>query len=211
MNLKMHTEEVDNQKRQNIVIDDMTLVKQCQEGDSAAIRHIVMRYQDRIYNTILKICGNRDDAAELTQETFVKLIEKIDTFKGNSSFYTWLFRVAVNLTLNYCRRKFKIAHQSIDANLGNDSDSGAGQLKSYLVDDSAKDPSVVAQNNEAVEILRLAIGKLDENQRAVIVLRDIEGMTYIDIAETLEVEVGTVKSRLSRARKNLKEILEALL
>ncbi|MCK4998955.1 MAG: sigma-70 family RNA polymerase sigma factor [Anaerohalosphaera sp.] len=207
----MHTEDVDNQQRENITIDDMTLVRQCQNGDSSAMRHIVMRYQNRIYNIILKICSNRDDAAELTQETFVKLIEKIDTFKGNSSFYTWLFRVAVNLTLNYCRRQFKISAQSIDADFGDGDDSGRGRLKSYLTDESADDPLVAAQNNEAVEIVKCAISKLDEDHRAVIVLREIEGMNYNEIAETLEVEIGTVKSRLSRARANLKEILEALL
>ena len=88
---------------ENIVIDDVVLVRQCQQGDSVAMQRLIVKYQDRIFNVILKICSNRDDAAELTQETFVKFIEKINTFKMQSAFYTWLFRIAVNLSLNFER------------------------------------------------------------------------------------------------------------
>ncbi len=199
------------QHHENISIDDSVLVSKAQQGDSVAIRHLVIKYQDRIYNVILKICGNKDDAAELTQETFVKLIEKVDTFKGNSAFYTWLFRIAVNLTLNFCRRRFKISMQSLDSVSGSDFDQARTQLKSYLADNSTADPAVVVQNKEIARIIRQAIVKLEDKQRTVVVLRDIEGMSYADIARTLDIEIGTVKSRLSRARVNLKEILETVL
>lgn len=207
----MQIDQVEKQPTENISIDETTLVRKAQHGDSAAIKCLVIKYQDRVFNVILKICGNRDDAAELTQETFVKVIEKIDTFKGNSAFYTWLFRIATNLTLNFCRRKFKISVHSLDSISGSEFTDARLQLKLYLADNSADDPAVIAQNREICGLLKIAIGNLDENQRAVIVLRDIEGMSYAQVAQTLDIEIGTVKSRLSRARQNLKEILETVL
>ena len=193
------------------IIDDAILVRQSQHGDSGAMGRLITKYQDRIYNAILKICGNRDDAAELTQETFVKFIEKIKTFEGKSAFYTWLFRIAVNLTYNYCKRRAKVVVQSLEAAAGPEFDGARLQLGMFLADKGSVDPAIVAQNREVGEILVGALGKLDEQQRTVVVLRDIEGMSYAEIAETLEIELGTVKSRLSRARANLREILETVL
>jgi RNA polymerase sigma-70 factor (ECF subfamily) len=193
------------------IIDDAILVRQSQHGDSGAMGRLITKYQDRIYNAILKICGNRDDAAELTQETFVKFIEKVKTFEGKSAFYTWLFRIAVNLTYNYCKRRAKVVMQSLEAAAGPEFDGARLQLGMFLADEGSVDPAIVAQNREVGEILAGALGKLDEQQRTVVVLRDIEGMSYAEIAETLEIELGTVKSRLSRARANLREILETVL
>lgn len=160
---------------------------------------LIVKYQDRIYNTILKICNNSDDAAELTQDTFVKVLEHIADFRGKSSFYTWLFRIAVNETINFCRRRFKVASQSLDAELPMPADM------------TTSDPVCLAQQKEAIALLTEAIGRLDEDHRVVIVLRDIEQMSYSQIAETLGLEMGTVKSRLSRARAMLREILETVL
>ena len=200
-----------SQQLQNIALDDDTLVQRCKRGDSEAMSRLILKYQDRIYNTILKICANRDDAAELTQETFVKVIERIDSFKGQSAFYTWLFRVAVNLTYNYCKRRVKLPTYSLEnMRVSGFGDAGV-QLKAYFADESAIDPAVIAQNREIGQIAMAALGELDEDHRVVLVLRDIEGMSYNEIAETLQVELGTVKSRLSRARANLKSILETVL
>lgn len=200
-----------SQQLQNIALDDDTLVQRCKRGDSEAMSRLILKYQDRIYNTILKICANRDDAAELTQETFVKVIERINSFKGQSAFYTWLFRVAVNLTYNYCKRRVKLPTYSLEnMRVSGFGDAGV-QLKAYFADESAIDPAVIAQNREIGQIAMAALGELDEDHRVVLVLRDIEGMSYNEIAETLQVELGTVKSRLSRARANLKSILETVL
>ena len=158
----------------------------------------------------MKICSNSDDAAELTQETFVKCIEKIDTFRGQSAFYTWLFRVAVNLSLNYCKRKVRLGMRSLDAAVGSDEDSARGQLSAFLADGGATDPAVLAQNKEIGQIAMQALLKLDDPQRGVVVLRDIEGMSYAEISEVLDLELGTVKSRLSRARENLRQILRGI-
>lgn len=191
-------------------IDDAVLVQQCQNGDSTAAERLIRKYQSRIYNAIYRICANPDDAAELTQDTFVKVIENIANFQGKSSFYTWAFRIGVNLTLNYCQRNVKLGLRSLDANDTDDSDA-KGVLKKFLAADNLPDPAAVAQNKELCTLVVKALDKLDDAQRAVIVLRDIEGMNYAQIAEVLDIELGTVRSRLSRARTSLREIMEALI
>ncbi len=192
----------------NINIDDSALVKLCKQGDNGAMERLILKYQNRIYNVILKICANTDDAAELTQDTFVKAIENINGFQEKSQFYTWLFRIAVNLTLNYCKRNVKLGLRSLDVPV-NDASDVRGALKEILCDDASPDPALAAQNKELCQIVLKGLMKLEDAHRAVIVLRDIEGMKYSDIANVLEIELGTVKSRLSRARDTLREILEA--
>lgn len=195
----------------NINIDDAVLVRQCWQGDSAAIERLVLKYQNRIYNVILKICADPDDAAELTQDTFVKIIENIENFQGRSSFYTWAFRIAVNLTLNYCRRNARLDFSSLDAEqIRYDSQPGK-VLKELLSNENSLDPAAVAQNKELCQIVLESLNKLDDAQRAVVVLRDIEGMNYNQIANVLDIELGTVRSRISRGRKKLRQILEAIL
>jgi RNA polymerase sigma-70 factor (ECF subfamily) len=194
----------------NISIDDAVLVEQCQQGDSVATERLILRYQNRIYNAILKMCGNADDAAELTQDTFVKVIENIDKFEGRSGFYTWAFRIGVNLTLNYCKRGAKLGLMSLDAEENEHSGQAKQVLKEFLTDDSSPNPAVVASSKELCEIVMKALMNLADEQRAVVVLRDIEGMNYAQIAEVLDIEIGTVRSRLSRARSNLREIVEAV-
>ncbi len=192
----------------NINIDDTVLVKQCWQGDSTAMERLILKYQNRIYNVILKICADPDDAAELTQETFVKVIENIDNFQGRSGFYTWAFRIAVNLTLNYCQRNARLGFSSLDAEQEKYYSRTNQALKEFLSDDSLPDPAAVAQDRELCEIAVRSLMKLDDAHRAVVVLRDIEDMNYDQIAKVLDIELGTVKSRLSRARKKLRQILE---
>ena len=196
----------------HVKINDAVLIEQYRKGDSAAIEQLVLKYQNRIYNVILKICADHDDAAELTQETFVKVIENLDKFEGRSSFYTWIFRIAVNLTLNYCQRDTKLVFRSLDAEHEPQDDSKVKQaLKEFLSDDSSPDPAAEVQNKELYRIAARVLIGLDDAHRAVIVLRDIEGMSYARIAEVLDIELGTVRSRLSRARSKMRDILEAIL
>jgi RNA polymerase sigma-70 factor (ECF subfamily) len=190
--------------------EDSFLVQQCRRGDLTSLERLIVRYQSRIYNTILRICANADDAAELTQETFVKVIENIGDFEGRSSFYTWVFRIAVNLTLNYCQRSSKLAFRSLDAENGEENEQAKGDLKAILSSDDLPDPAAVVANKELCQVVLKAMDKLDDVQRAVIVLRDIEGMNYAQIGQVLKIELGTVKSRLSRARGALREILGAI-
>ncbi len=102
-------------EKANITIDDRALVAQCRGGYTEAMERLIIKYQDRIFNVIRKICTNYDDAAELTQDTFVKAIENLDKFQNRSTFYTWLFRIAVNLTINHCRKNIRLGFESIDA------------------------------------------------------------------------------------------------
>ena len=196
----------------HVKINDAVLIEQYRKGDSAALEQLVLKYQNRIYNVILKVCADPDDAAELTQETFVKVIENLDKFEGRSGFYTWIFRIAVNLTLNYCQRNSKLAFRSLDAEQQQQDDNNVRQvLKDFLSDDRSPDPATEVQNKELYRIAAKALMGLDEAHRAVIVLRDIEGMSYARIAEVLDIELGTVRSRLSRARSKMRDILEAIL
>jgi len=195
---------------QQINIEDAVLVQKWRKGDATAIEKLVCKYQGRIYNLILKICSNPDDAAELTQDTFVKLLENIDKFESRSAFYTWAFRIAVNLTLNYRKRKATVGFTSLDAETASDNEQARQGLAAILSDDKSPDPAQVAENKELCDLIRKGISKLDDEHRTIIVLRDIEGMDYEQIAEVLGTELGTVKSRLSRARAALRQILEAL-
>jgi RNA polymerase sigma-70 factor (ECF subfamily) len=173
------------------------------------MERLIIRYQGRIYNVILRICGNSDDAAELTQETFVKVIENIERFQGRGGFYTWAFRIAVNLTLSYCKRAARIRPWSIDDSTQEGPDGQV--LKDFLCDQRVPEASELAENRELCELAVKAIGLLSEDHRAVVVLRDLEGMSYAEIAQVLDVETGTVKSRLSRARGELRRVLEEMI
>ena len=195
----------------NINISDSALIEQCRAGDSDAMSRLITKYKDRLYNVILRICANPEDAAELTQDAFVRIIENLHRFQQRSSFYTWAFRIAVNLTLNFCRRKVRIEMTSLDAELGGDNEQARAALRNYLADTGAPDPAAIAQSKEQVNLIIRAINLLNEDQRAVVVLRDVEGMDYAQIAQIMEVELGTVKSRLARARANLRANLEAIL
>jgi RNA polymerase sigma-70 factor (ECF subfamily) len=196
---------VSNREKNN----DLFLIERYRGGDKSALDTLIKRYQNRLYNTILKMCASPEDALELTQDSFVKVIENIDKFQGKSSFYTYLFRVGVNLTINFCNRRKKVRFATIDAETENA--DGRGMLKDYLEGRGKDDPADIVSDKEAVDILRRAIASLEDKYREVLVLRDIEEMTYEQIAQTLELEAGTVKSRLFRARAMLKDILESKL
>jgi len=193
-----------------IDIADAMLVERCRQGDSVAMERLILKYQNRIYNVILKMCSNPHDAAELTQDTFVKVIQSIAKFESKSSFYTWAFRIAVNLTLNYFQRSARLGLRSLDSE-GYGSGKETQALRDLLSDDSSPDPANVAQNKELCEIAVRSLMKLDDDQRMVVVLRDIEGMNYAQIADVLQIKLGTVRSRLSRARSRLREVVEAML
>lgn len=191
--------------RQN---DDLFLVKRYRNGESNALNTLIKRYQGRLYNTILKMCSNPDDAMELTQDSFVKVLENVDGFEGKSSFYTYLFRVGINLTINFCNRRKKVRFSPIDG--GIDDENTLSPINS-LASESFDEPCDVLIRKESVALLRAALAELDEKYRTILVLRDIEDMSYEDIAEILELESGTVKSRIFRARMLLKEKLSPIL
>jgi RNA polymerase sigma-70 factor (ECF subfamily) len=196
---------------QHINAEDAVWVEKWRLGDAQAVERLISKYQGRIYNVILKICSNPDDAAELTQDTFVKIIENIDGFEQRSAFYTWAFRVAVNLTLNYRKRRATVGFASLDVKPASDDEQTRQSLAAVLQDEKTPDPARLAEDKELCDLVQKALGQLDDEHRTIIVLRDIEGMDYAQIADVLAMELGTVKSRLSRARAALRQILEAFL
>ena len=123
-----------NTATENINIDDSMLVKQYRQGDTRAMGTLIAKYQDRVFNSVLRICGNRDDAAELTQDAFVKVIESLSTFEGKSAFYTWLFRIAVNLTINHCKRRIRTSTEPLEGDTRSIRSIAASGLRAMLSD-----------------------------------------------------------------------------
>ena len=194
----------------NITASDAVLIERYRQGNSEAMDVLILKYQDRIYNLVLKMCSNTDDAAELTQEALFKAINNLDSFEGRSSFLTWLSRIAINLTINYCQKRNKHKSISLDAEYTNNNQAKTA-LKKYLCDNNSPEPSVIAQNKELYQIVVNLLMKLDTGQRAAILLRDVEGMNYAQIATVLDIKLGTVKSRINRARNMLREIVDVML
>lgn len=189
---------------QPIAFEDTALVQRCREGDLRAFEALVAKYQDRVYNMIFRMCGRAADAEELAQETFLKALEKIGQFKGHSGFYTWLFRIAANLTISQRRRAARVRFSPLTAM--DDSDEAGGNGRAVAQHRHAA-PDAAAISAETNDRVAAAVEELDEEYRLAVVLRDVEEMDYAQIADVLEVPVGTVKSRLHRARCILKDKL----
>lgn len=180
---------------------DRELVKQCQAGEVSAFQELVSRYHQKIYLVSLGMLRNREDALEVAQEAFFRAYRKIHSFQGDSSFYTWIYRIAVNISIDTQRRQKR---NPLDFR-----ESMDGVLEAQ--NEVAKDPFLDAHERELREQLNKAIGELTPEHRAVIVLRTLEGMSYKDIGEILGCSEGTVMSRLHYARKKLQEKLSAFL
>jgi RNA polymerase sigma-70 factor (ECF subfamily) len=191
------------------------LFRKAQQGDRAAFGQIVVLYQDRLYNAILRIVGDRDEARELTQETFTRALMKIDSFRGEARPYTWLFRIAVNLAISQLRKTQRHRTFSLDAPRDNGRRNSSDDQASALVDRMAQtrdeDPAQSVENRERNQQVLAALGRIDAEHRAVLVLRDIEGFDYQQMAHVLNLPLGTLKSRLFRARLALRDELKSYL
>lgn len=193
-----------------IPLEEAELLEQCRQGDAAAFGRLVLKYQDRIFNTCWRLCGNQADAEDFTQEAFIRAFQSMGSFAGRSRFSTWLFRIAVNLVLSARRSKGRRMTQSLDAQ----SDRRSGDpLPSKANRLAAEDPSPEqhAAGREHERIVLQALNKLDDESRSVVVLRDVESFGYEEIAEILGIPTGTVKSRLHRARLALRGELSIML
>jgi len=195
-----------------IAIEDLALVEQTQQGDMAAFARLVSKYQDRVYNTCWRLCGHAEDARDLTQEAFLHALRAIDAFRGKAGFYTWLFRIAVNLSISHRRREQRTVKLSLrqddDAHL---LESQAGGLVRGTRVVRNEDPAGQAEMREAHRAVIKALDELDDEYRAVLVLKDVESFDYQQIAEILEIPIGTVKSRIHRARMAMREKLTRVL
>jgi RNA polymerase sigma-70 factor (ECF subfamily) len=184
---------------------DAALLQQARAGDRGAYAQIIVAYQDRLYNAVLRMVGDADEAAELTQEAFTRGLEKVDSFRGEASAYTWLFRIAMNLAISQLRKVQRKRVFSLDGMASND-DQASGLLDRLARDKSPSPADRVEQKERDGQVLA-ALGKLDAEQRAVLVMRDVEGFDYQQMADVLELPLGTLKSRLFRARLALRDAL----
>lgn len=185
---------------------DIEWVRECQAGDAEAFHPLVLRNQKRIYNLALRMFRDQAEAEDLTQEAFVAAFEQIGSFRGESAFSTWLYRIAVRRALNRIRDlgRRPLAHAStID-----DPPDGAPSLD---IADASPGPDVIHENRETRAVLERGLLALSADFRVVLVLREMQGLSYEEIAEMLGVEAGTVKSRLHRARLALAEQCRSML
>ena len=196
--------------RKPIAFDDLTLVQRFRQGDMESFSLLVAKYQDRIYNMLLRMCGEPADAEELAQETFLRAMERIGQFQGRSKFYTWLFRIAANLAISHKRRGGRIKFHSLSGPQDGDSSEGDA-ITSPLAAKRQSGPQETAVAAETHQRVMDALGELDDEFRLVIVLRDIEEMDYAQVADVMNVPLGTVKSRLHRARMMVRDRLKDLL
>lgn len=177
--------------------EEQALVKKASQGDAAAFEQLMRAHEGRMYAVALRMCGNREDALDCTQEAMLRVFRALPNFKGQSSFATWAYRITMNTCLDELRRRKLRMGSSLDALL----DSG------WAPTDEEDTPEKHSIASEQRRMLEKAIASLPEDMRAAIVLRDVQGFSYDEIAKILEANVGTIKSRISRGREKLREIL----
>jgi len=171
-------------------------------GDSRAFEWIVHKFQKRIYYTVVQVVMNHEDADDVLQETFIKAYTKLDTYDASYPFYPWLYRIAINTALNHQKKKSRLRALSIDDLDGNNHHTELSESPHQMRD---------MAGGELVSKLKDALGKIPKEQRTVFVLRVHDGLSYQEISDTLEISIGTVMSRLSRAREKLRGLLHGYL
>lgn len=184
-------------------VDDQKLIEQSLAGSLDAFGQLVVRHQDRLYNALVNVVGSADDARDIAQDAFVKAFQKLETFRGRSAFYSWLFRIAMNTALTQMRKK-KRHIASLDAAREK---AGIEPLDSH----PTASPSHPLEVAERQTMVRTALAQLSDDFRTVLVLKEMDGLKYDEIAEILECPVGTVRSRIHRARTELRQRLAVLL
>jgi RNA polymerase sigma-70 factor, ECF subfamily len=181
------------------VVEDQQLIESALAGNSAAFGDLVRKYQDRLYNTMTHLMGSPQDAQDVVQDAFVKAFVKLETFQRSSEFYTWLYRIAFNTAMSHQRRRRPT--ESVNCR----QDQGQEPL------DPGPAPGDRLDREELAEQVRMALKTLSDEYRTVLVLRDVDGCSYGAIAEMLEVPLGTIRSRLFRARMQLRDELRKVL
>lgn len=179
--------------------DDTQLIRRTLEGDTNAFGLMVRRYQDRLYNGMVHMLRCEVEAEDVVQEAFILAMTRLTSFRGDSSFFTWLYRIAFNVAVS--RRRKKRPTVSMERDQVN---------QTWAEDDESTRPSHRMEQQERVDLIHRALGQLTDEHRAILVLREMDGQCYETIAEILEMPIGTVRSRLHRARMQLKREIEIL-
>jgi RNA polymerase sigma-70 factor (ECF subfamily) len=179
--------------------DDRQLIAACLGGRRDAFGELVTRYQARLYNAAIRLVDNPEDAADVVQDAFLNAYQSLHTFKGDAEFFTWLYRIAFNAAISLKRKKrAAVSLDAVGPEGGIDPDDPSEYIK----------PGAALQRSEEETQLQDAMIRLSHEHREVLILKDIEGMKYEDIAEILGVPIGTIRSRLHRARLELRDLLE---
>jgi len=184
------------------LINETELIERLKEGDEAAFKTIVEQWQDMVYNTILGIVQNETEAEDLAQDVFIKVFEKIGTFKGDSKFSTWLYRIATTTALDHLRSKKRKKRFGFLQSLSGTSGEEKEQIPDF------NHPGISLDNKERAAVLFKAIDELPDNQKAAYTLHKLEGLSYRDVSEVLNTTVSAVESLMSRANQNLRKQLE---
>ena len=192
---------------------DALLVERARTGDREALGALLTGHEQMIFAVCLRTLGNRESARDMTQDAMVKAISALDSFDGRSRFSTWLTRIAINACLSHLRKQRLRKHASLDAPIGGAGDSGgragsAGQRIGQTLPSGEPEPGSRIEADETLDCLDRAMARMDPEQRVLLSLRDVRGLDYSRIADALGVPVGTVKSRLFRARAALREAME---
>ncbi len=187
----------------NLQQDESQLIQQALTGDLAAFNTLVLDYQDRVYTVTYRIMGDPASAADMAQDAFITAFRRLETFRGGN-FRAWLLRIATNTCYDELRRQKRRPATSFEDLPGADQDDGPP------LSDDLPSPEQTAQQSELSQAIQACIQQLGADQRIILVLSDIEGLDYQSIAETVGIKVGTVKSRLSRARMSVRDCLQAV-
>src|SRR5713226_6873190 len=182
----------------NNPLEELDLVQRAKRGDIAAYDDLVRRYQERIYATVYHMTANHEDASDLAQETFIKGYQALKSFKGDSSFYTWVYRIAVNKTINFLKQRKNRTYLNL-----NDLDFNAEHDPDLVALISDKTPRRDASLSELQEKLNAAMLKLSPVHRLVVTLHDVQGLSHDEIGKIMDCNIGTVRSRLFYARQQL--------
>ena len=183
-------------------MQDELLIRRAQSGDEGAFEQLLLAHQKSVYNLCLRMAGNPDDALDLSQEAFIRAWRALGQYQFDAAFSTWLFRLTGNICIDFLRKQKRQQHMSLTAT--DEDESG----EEFAVPDPAPGPEEQAVHNERRQAVARAMAALPEDYRAVMQLRAVEALSYEQIAEILDIKVGTVKSRLARARAQLRKILK---
>jgi len=183
-------------------VEDRILVAEAQAGDFNAFDALISRYQERVYATIYHMTSNHEDANDLTQETFIKAHKALKNFKGDSSFFTWVYRIAINKTINFLKGRKNKIHLSL-----NDLDFNAEHDPELVAFVSENTPRRDLNLSELHEKLNEAMQKLSDVHRLVVTLHDVQGLSHEEISKMMDCNTGTIRSRLFYARQQLQGYL----
>ena len=182
--------------------EDQLLVERAQNGDTSAFDVLVMKYSGKLYGLIYHMTSNREDSNDLLQDVFARAYRSLKRFRGQSAFYTWIYTIATNLTLNFLKKRNRRQTYSLD-----DIDQGIERDQEFIEATSGSDPFREAGLNELQQKLNEAMMKLSEDHRAVVTMFDIQGLPHAEIAKIVKVSEGTVRSRLFYAHRQLQSLL----